>query len=94
MLNFKNPVIHHLREPRIITKLHLLRENKGFSMGYLAFKCGVPKRTLMMYEYGKLEMVKMPVGRFIKLCKALDCKAEDLLGDRNNQVAKIFEKMI
>lgn len=94
MLKMKNPVFHHLKEPKVITKLHLIREEQGLSIGYLAYKSGIPKKTIMYYEYGKMDILKMPLGRFIRLCKALNCKAKDLIGNPQNDISNIFNDMI
>ena len=61
-----------------MSKISELRQKSGLTQRELAYIVGVTETTIRNYEKGRsiLEWIE----RIIRLCKALDCKPEDLIG--------------
>lgn len=61
-----------------MSKISELRQKSGLTQRELAYIVGVTETTIRNYEKGRsiLEWIE----RIIRLCQALDCKPEDLIG--------------
>lgn len=79
---------NHFREPKQITRLHLLREEKHISQSILALRIGISKSYLQRFEYGLTPLGQLKIDTLIKLCRALNCKPMDILGDKNGDLLK------
>lgn len=60
-----------------MNRLMLLRKEKGLRQADLAKEIGCTQATLSGWETGKFEIAS---NYLIKLCKVLDCTADDILG--------------
>lgn len=62
-------------------KLKALRVKKGYSQSALAKISGVNKRNIQLYEQGERRIEGASLEKLCDLCKALDCKIDDLIDD-------------
>lgn len=75
---------HKAREIRaekglVETKLMKLRFKRGLSQAQLAKLAGVATRTVQCYEQKGQPIENAKMRTICALCKALDCKIEDIL---------------
>lgn len=74
-----------------MNKLKELREKAGISRPKLAELSDVNVRTLEGYEQGKKDINGAKLKTILKLCKALNCRIEDVLDDE--ETLEMFREM-
>lgn len=65
----------------MMTKLKMLRMQKGLTQSQLAEKTGLNLRTLQYYEQGINKIDRARLDTLLKLAIVLDCEIRDLLED-------------
>lgn len=74
-----------------MNKLKELREEAGISRPKLAELTGVSARTLEGYEQDKKDINGAKLKTILKICKALNCRIEDILDDE--ETLEMFSEM-
>ena len=63
----------------MISKLKLIRENKGVTQKELSDKTGIVMKTIQAYEQGVVKPENYALGKAVKIAQVLECEVEDLL---------------
>lgn len=74
-----------------MNRIKELREQAGISRPKLAELSGVNVRTLESYEQGKKDINGAKLKTILKICKALNCRIEDILDDE--ETLELFREM-
>ena len=74
-----------------MNRIKELREQAGISRPKLAELSGVNVRTLESYEQGKKDINGAKLKTILKICKALNCRIEDILDDE--ETLELFKDM-
>lgn len=75
-----------------MSKLQILRNEKGLSQGKLAEITGISVRTIQMYEQGYRDVTSAKIDILLKLCIALDCKLEELICPKFEKLYSEYNK--